>query len=55
VYDVAGRMVHGQQTTDYSKNEQNIILNINHVTQGLYFLQIEMSNGERVVRKVVKE
>jgi hypothetical protein len=57
VYDVAGKAVlSGSPNTPQppSRGDSRTI-NVSGLMNGLYFLHIEMSNGERVVRKVMKE
>jgi hypothetical protein len=54
IYDIAGRAMHGfPQKAGLTMTHATV--DVSNLTNGLYFLHVEMSNGQRVVRKVVKE
>jgi hypothetical protein len=52
MYDVTGKEVISYQT---SSNNKTAVLNISEVSNGLYFIHTYLSNGETVVRKVIKD
>jgi len=51
VYDVTGKAMHGSTSLTMT----NATVDVSNLPNGLYFLHVEMSNGQRVVRKMVKE
>jgi len=51
MYDVTGRAMHGSTLLTIT----NATVDVRHLPNGLYFLHIALTNGQRVVRKVVKE
>jgi len=51
MYNVTGRAMHGSITLTVT----NATIDVRHLPNGLYFLHIALTNGQRVVRKVVKE
>jgi len=56
VFDVTGKAMHGSTSPDsYRDTMTNATIDVSNLPNGLYFLHVEMSNGQRVVRKVVKE
>jgi len=51
IYDVTGKAMQGSTSITIT----NATIDVSNLSNGLYFLHVEMSNGQRSVRKVVKE
>jgi len=56
MYDVTGKTVSSSNTPQPpSRGDSSALIDVRGLTKGLYFLHVELSNGKRVVKKVVKE
>jgi uncharacterized repeat protein (TIGR01451 family) len=56
MFDITGRAVSTNNTPQPpSRGDSSALIDVSGLSNGLYFLHVEMSNGQRVVRKVVKE
>jgi len=56
MYEVTGKVVSSNNTPQPpSRGDSSALIDVSGLTKGLYFLHVEMSNGNRVVRKIIKE
>ena len=53
IYNLLGQIVHKVDKVDFIQNKIN--LKLNTLDKGIYILKVNMQNGKKIVRKIIKE
>jgi hypothetical protein len=52
IYDIAGK---AQDIVDKARKEVSVILNIDKLATGIYFIETQLANGQTTINKLVKQ
>jgi hypothetical protein len=53
IHDIAGKIIPLQ--LPLAKGERGAVVNINHLPQGIYFIETQLTNGQTTINKLVKQ
>ncbi len=53
IYDIAGKIIPLQ--LPLAKGESRVVVDINHLPQGIYFIETQLTNGQTTINKLVKQ